>query len=193
MSLHVRLIAHAATRAMRTGVFPDDDPLDARGLAQAADARASWPCPPGATVVCAPARCARQTAAALALDATVEPALADIDYGRWRGRRVADVAREAPSDLHAWMTDPSASPHGGDSFDAVRRRIDAWLDRLPPAGDVIAIASATVIRAALAHASCLAAETAWRMDITPLSAVELSRNRQGWTSLSGPAPPADGA
>ncbi|MBN3793082.1 histidine phosphatase family protein, partial [Burkholderia sp. Ac-20353] len=43
MILHLYLIAHAATPAMRTGTFPgDDDALDARGLAEAAHARARW-------------------------------------------------------------------------------------------------------------------------------------------------------
>ncbi|MBN3787076.1 histidine phosphatase family protein, partial [Burkholderia sp. Ac-20353] len=133
-----------------------------------------------ATVLCGPARCARQTADALALHARVEPALADIDYGRWCGRRLADVARDAPGDLHAWITDPSASPHGGDSFDALRCRIGAWLDRLPSTGDVIAITSAPAIRAALAHASRAASESAWRTDVAPLSVVKLSRDARQW-------------
>ncbi|MGU7770571.1 histidine phosphatase family protein [Burkholderia sp. MR1-5-21] len=183
--MHLRLVAHAATRAMRTGAFPDDDPLDARGVAQAADARAQWSWPPDATVLCSPARCARQTAEALELHASVEPALAEIDYGRWRGKRLADVVRETPERLHAWLADPSASPHGGESFDALRRRVGAWLDRLPTSGDVIAIASAPVIRAAIAHASGAASATVWRADIAPLSIVELSQHAQEWIVISG--------
>ncbi|MXN77433.1 histidine phosphatase family protein [Burkholderia sp. 4701] len=182
--VRVRLIAHAATRAMRTGTFPDDDALDAHTLAQAANARARLQYPPGATVLCGPARCARQTAAALALPAAVEPALADCDYGAWRGQRLADIAHDAPAQLHAWLTDPAASPHGGESFDAVRRRVGAWLDRLP-AGDVVAIAPAAVIRAALAHAAAAAPEPAWRADVAPLSTVELARDAHGWSVVSG--------
>ncbi|WP_185633612.1 histidine phosphatase family protein [Burkholderia stagnalis] len=190
----VLLIAHAATRAMRTGTFPDDDALDAHALAQVADARARLPqlqYPPGATVLCGPARCARQTAAALALPAVIEPALADCDYGAWRGRRLADIAHDAPAQLHAWLTDPAASPHGGESFDAVRHRVAAWLDRLP-AGNVVAIASAAVIRAALAHAACAAPESAWRADVAPLSTVELARDAHGWSVVSGFPPRASG-
>ncbi|MGZ2747389.1 histidine phosphatase family protein [Burkholderia stagnalis] len=192
-SQHARvlLIAHAATRAMRTGTFPDDDALDALARAQAADARARLQCPPGATALCGPARCARQTAAALALPAAVEPALADCDYGAWRGKRLADIARDAPAQLHAWLTDPAASPHGGESFDAVRRRVGAWLDRLP-AGDVVAITSAAVIRAAIAHAAGAAPESAWHADVAPLSTVELARDACGWSVVSGFPPRASG-
>lgn len=185
------LIAHAATRAMRTGTFPDDDALDAHALARLADVRARLPCPSGATALCGPARCARQTAAALALPAAIVPALADCDYGAWRGKRLADIARDAPAQLHAWLTDPAASPHGGESFDAVRRRVAAWLDRLP-AGDVVAITSAAVIRAALAHAAGAAPESAWRADVAPLSMVELARDVHGWSVVSGFPPRASG-
>ncbi|MBC8824424.1 histidine phosphatase family protein, partial [Escherichia coli] len=52
-SLH--LIAHASTRAMRTGTFPDDDPLDARGLADAAALRDRWAGVAGSPVLCSPA------------------------------------------------------------------------------------------------------------------------------------------
>lgn len=187
--VRVRLIAHAATRAMRTGTFPDDDALDAHALAQVADARTRLQCPSGATALCGPARCARQTAAALALPAAIEPALADCDYGAWRGRRLADIAHDAPAQLHAWLTDPAAAPHGGESFDAVRRRVAAWLDRLP-AGDIVAITSAAVIRAALAHAAGAAPESAWRADVAPLSTVELARDAHGWSVVSGFPPRA---
>ncbi len=185
------LIAHAATRALRTGTFPDGDALDAHALAQVADARARLKYPPGATVLCGPARCARQTAAALALAAAIEPALADCDYGAWRGKRLADIAHDAPAQLQAWLTDPAASPHGGESFDAVRRRVGAWLDRLP-AGDVVAIASATVIRAALAHAAGAAPDSAWRADVAPLSTVELARDACEWSVVFGFPPRASG-
>ncbi|TCW78073.1 histidine phosphatase family protein [Burkholderia sp. SRS-46] len=195
MRVRVRLIAHAATRAMRTGTFPGDDAdanaLDARELEQVAEARTRLPCPPGATVLCAPARCARQTAAALARPAAIEPALADCDYGAWRGKRLADIAHDAPAQLQAWLTDPAASPHGGESFDAVRRRVAAWLDRLP-AGDVVAITSAAVIRAALAHVAGAAPESAWRTDVAPLSAVELARDAHGWSVVLGFPPHASG-
>ena len=79
MSVMLTLISHASTRAVRDVAFPMDEPLDPQGRAQAAALAgeirrvdAAWT---------SPALRARQTADALTLSATIEPALRDIDYG----------------------------------------------------------------------------------------------------------------
>ncbi|OMG69351.1 histidine phosphatase family protein [Burkholderia ubonensis] len=182
-SLH--LVAHASTRAMRTGRFPDDDPLDARGFAEAAAIRDQWDKTSASIVLCSPARCARQTADALGLGARVDDALRDVDYGSWRGMRLHDLARTLPADLGTWIGNPSASPHGGESFVDVLRRIGAWLERLPSASDIVAITHAAVIRTAIVHVQRAEAAAISRIDVAPLSCTTFTRSPGGWILATG--------
>ncbi|HEF5875817.1 TPA: histidine phosphatase family protein [Burkholderia cenocepacia] len=183
MNMHasLHLIAHASTRAMRTGTFPDDDPLDAHGLAEAAALRGRWTRAAGSRVLCSPARCARQTADALGLHAEVDDALRDVDYGDWRGKRLHDLARELPDELAAWIGTPSASPHRGESFDAAAHRIGTWLNALPPDRDVVAITHAPIVRAAIAHVLRMNPGAATRLDVAPLSCTTFVASPNGWT------------
>ncbi|CAE6690092.1 histidine phosphatase family protein [Paraburkholderia aspalathi] len=197
MDIRLLLISHASTAAMRAGRFPADDPLDARGLAEAAAARARLSIPDDAAVFVSPAVCARDTASALGLGAaaSVDERLADMDYGRWHGRRLADLAVEAPHDLAAWTHDPDAAAHGGESFSQLVKRVGQWLDALNGAlsdtlsegvipgntHNVVAVTHAPVIRAAIVHALGAPPAVFPRIEIAPLSMVELRRARRGWT------------
>ncbi|AIO35734.1 histidine phosphatase super family protein [Burkholderia cenocepacia] len=180
----LRLIAHASTRAMRTGTFPDDDPLDARGLAEAAAHRERRAGIADARVLCSPARCARQTADALGLHPDIDAMLREVDYGRWRGRRLQDLGRDCPNELRAWIRDPSASPHGGESFDEAMRRAGAWLNRLPHERDIVAITHATVVRAVIANVLRADARTVSGIDIAPLSCTTFARTPEGWMPIA---------
>ncbi|WP_175971543.1 histidine phosphatase family protein [Burkholderia sp. BCC0322] len=176
----LRLIAHASTRAMRIGTFPDDDPLDAHGLAEAAALRDRWADITGTLVLCSPARCAVQTADALGLHADIDDALRDIDYRNWRGKRLHDLARDFPDELGAWIGDPSASPHGGESFDAAIRRVGTWLNALQHRRDIVAITHAPIVRAAIAHAQRMDPDAATRIDVAPLSCTTFAASPHGW-------------
>src|SRR4051794_41375257 len=121
------LVRHAPTAATRAAAFPADEPLDARGAEAAAALHVVAPA--GATLLCSPARRSQETAAAAHLGSPViEPALAEADFGAWAGRSLAEVAREAPEAVAAWMGDPDAAPHGGESLRAFVARVGAWLD-----------------------------------------------------------------
>ncbi|MFM0274215.1 histidine phosphatase family protein [Paraburkholderia aspalathi] len=197
MDIRLLLISHASTAAMRAGRFPADDPLDTRGLAEAAAARARLSIPDGAAVFVSPAVCARDTASALGLGAAAsfDEGLADMDYGLWHGRRLADLAVEAPHDLAAWTHDPDAAAHGGESFSQLVKRVGQWLDALNGAlrdtlsegvipgntHNVVAVTHAPVIRAAIVHALGAPPAVFPRIEIAPLSMVELRRARRGWT------------
>lgn len=180
VDLVVHLVAHAATRAMRSGAFPDDDPLDARGLAEAAALRARWTPPAGAHAFSSPARCARQTAEALGLHAEAEAGLADLDYGRWRGAPLAHLAQTAPDALRAWLADPREKPHGGESFADARRRVGGWLDGLPAGGGIVAVTHPALVRAALAHALGTSPDAPFGPEVAPLAVTVLVRSGQGW-------------
>ena len=170
----LRLIAAGHTRALRRAVFGGDEDLDEGGLRAAL---ALSPTGVRATRwVSAPAAAARQTARALGGDPADEPALADPDFGRWTGRTPAEVD---PDELHTWLSDPSAAPHGGESLTAVTRRAAAWLDR--QAGrDLTAVAAPIVVRAVLAAALELAPGGIRRLEVAPLAVTRLTHRGGHW-------------
>lgn len=182
MSSRITLVSHSATSATNVGAFADDEPLDARGFRWAEDATVALP--RAVRVLSAPSPSCRQTAAALGLVATVEPALADWYLGRWRGRTLDDVATGDPEGVASWMTDPSAVPHGGEPHLALLSRVATWLDSVPDDGRTVAITHAAVIRAAVLAVLQAPPAGFWRIDIAPLTATEL-RGRPGrWTVRS---------
>ncbi|WP_445519002.1 histidine phosphatase family protein [Streptomyces sp. NEAU-174] len=196
------LVAPAVNAALRQVRF-DDAPPDAAGARRAAAAAAALPHHDMAFT--APSERCRGTAAALGLDAAVTPELRDLDMGRWRGRSLDEVGQEAPEEVAAWLSDPAAAPHGGETLLELVERIGAWLDarREEPApatptaparaARLLAVVEPAVVRAALVHALGLPAPTFWRLDVAPLTATELSGHAGRWNlrcghPLAGSAP-----
>jgi broad specificity phosphatase PhoE len=173
----VLFVRHATTPGMRAARFPADEDADAADLARAA---ALGSAVAGAEAWAAPVPAARQTAAALGLDARVVPALAEADCGRWRGLPYERVAREEPDGLASWLTDPHAAPHGGESRAALAARVAAWLDSVREGPGGVVVCDAGAIRAALGHALGLDPSSAGRFDLAPLSTTELAVTREGW-------------
>jgi broad specificity phosphatase PhoE len=142
-----------------------------------------------------PARRAIETAAALAVDAKVEPLLRDMDLGRWAGQTFAGVEASEPHEMVRWLSDTAASPHGGESVEALLGRVANWLKAIAERRDrSIAVTHPAVIRAAIVVAIEAKPVSFWRIDVAPLSIVELGSNGSRWTlkSLGGPKPPAIG-
>jgi broad specificity phosphatase PhoE len=189
MPTRLLLISHAATAAMRSGRFPADDALDERAVTAAVALRERLPAMDTEVIaLCSPALCARETARALGLTAQASEALADMDYGRWRGLPLVEIGVAEQAALAAWISDPVAdpAPHGGESFNAVLARVGAWLDMLgnadaPVTGSVIAVTHASVIRAAIMYAIGAAPQSFSRIEVAPLSVVELRHSKRGWT------------
>ncbi|WP_433462237.1 histidine phosphatase family protein [Spirillospora sp. CA-128828] len=170
----VLFVRHATSAGMRDARFPADPAADASGLARAWALAGSLP---DGDAWSSPARAARETCAALGLDARTEAALAEADHGRWAGVRYAQVARDEPDALASWLADPHAVPHGGESRAAFAARVAAWLGTGPSG---IAVCDAGVIRAALGHALGIAVPAADRIDVAPLSTTRLTAARDGW-------------
>ncbi|TDY20056.1 broad specificity phosphatase PhoE [Paraburkholderia sp. BL6665CI2N2] len=189
MDTRLLLVSHASTAAQRAGRFPADDPLDARGLAEAQThaARLRLAIAEESPAFVSPAACARQTATALGLAASVDAGLADLNYGTWQGRRLADLAAEAPQDVAAWTRDPDAAPHGGESFGQLVKRVGEWLEALldgetdRASSNVIAVTHAPVLRAAIVYALGASPVVFPRIEIAPLSIIELRHSSRGWT------------
>lgn len=177
MTTRLHFICHASTSAITRDAFPDDEPLDERGLRAAHALAADLP---GTTsAVRGPSlRCA-QTAEALGLDAHADPALDDCDLGRWRGRTLAEVHAAEPDAVRAWTSAPAAAPHGGESVLDVIARVGAWLEGLP--GErIVAVTHAAVVRAAVVHVLRAPASAFWRVDAEPLARVSLTGHEGRW-------------
>ncbi|MFC1230789.1 histidine phosphatase family protein [Streptomyces sp. Sce081] len=172
MTIRLTLLCPIAGDGTGEAVFDDDD-LSGPGPSEAGAAGAALPRYP--VVFRAPsARCAR-TARALALESTLEPALRGFDYGEWHGRTAAEVAAADPCGLSAWLTDPDAAPHGGESVRGLCRRITRWLNSLPPDMDrALVIAEPAVARAVLVHALSAPVRAFWHLTVPPLSPVSVA-------------------
>ncbi|MFL6122490.1 histidine phosphatase family protein [Actinophytocola sp.] len=173
MTSRVVLLCHAATRATRRAAFPADEPIET-------------PPPPAPvradTYLTAPEPSCRQTAAALGLSATVEDTLRDCDYGTWRGRTLDEVTAADPAGVTGWLTEPSATPHGGESTLDLIDRVGSWLDGLPDDHrKIVAVTHPAVVKAAVVHAILATPRSFWRIDVPPLSRTVLSGQSGRWT------------
>lgn len=179
MTSRLTLISHAATAAVRAAAFPLDEGLDAAGK-KGAEALAAG-LPPFTAALTSPAARAAETAAALGLVAGKEPALRDIDLGAWAGRAFSDVEAADPAAMVQWISDPATAPHGGESLNQLFARVATWLDGIEKQGGrVVAVTHPAVIRAAIVTAIEANPVSFWRIDIAPLTVVELRSNGGRW-------------
>jgi broad specificity phosphatase PhoE len=181
--VRLTLVSHAMTDAMAAGRFPTDEPLNAVGRRQVDTSIdlgiRSQPGEPGYTALTGPEKRTRQTAELLGLQATVEPRLADLDCGRWRGDVLGGVRS---ADLAVWLTDPTRAPHGGESVVDLVNRVSGWLDSLTTSRSrTVAITHPAVIRAAILTALDAPAKSFWRIDIAPVSRTVMHFRGHAWT------------
>lgn len=174
------LLRHASTTATRSLAFPGDEPLDERGRAAAAELTGIFL--PLDEILSSPAARCRETAEAAGLSPWVEPELIECDFGSWAGRTLADLSDDEPEAVTAWMTDPSACPHGGETQAGFSERIARWLDgQAHLEGRALAITHGGVVKAALVHALGAPPAAFWRIDIAPLALTELHAHDGLWT------------
>jgi broad specificity phosphatase PhoE len=202
--LRLLLLRHGPTATTASATFGDDGELTQRGFQQAA----SLDLPRVHRVALSPALVAASTARAVELadEAEVDRGLADWDPGRWRGRSLDDLTESEPAGVAAWLGDPAAAPHGGESLQDVLARTAAWLARIagpapqsnvveraevleraaggPGNGTVLAITHAAIVRAAVVTVLQAPAAAFWALDVAPLSLTEL-RHRDGRWHLRG--------
>jgi broad specificity phosphatase PhoE len=183
MHVCVTLLAAARSSSVLDVRFDDDRPLDTAGWLEvrrmapeytalaAAQLRYSSPT----------ARC-RETCEALGVSTVAQPALRDCDMGRWRGCTLQELAFREPEAVDAWLADPCAAPHGGESLLSFISRVGGWLDTRPvDEGDwVVAVAEPAVVRAALCYVLRVPPHTYWRIDAQPLSAVAFTGRAGEW-------------
>ncbi len=118
------------------------------------------------TVFTSPRQRCRWVADAIAMQNTVEPALAEVDFGRWEGKRWADIPKKEIDD---WTRNVlTYSPGGGESLLAMARRVTPWLEQTAAFAKrtnqtVLAVTHGGPIRVAIALSKKLPLEKA--MDI----------------------------
>jgi broad specificity phosphatase PhoE len=168
-SLQIILLTHALTQAMKTGRFPTGDEALAydEPIALALGTRAS-------RVISSPARPARETASKIASHYEVDAAFDDLDYGRWRGQSIRDVGESERDGIEAWLADPQARPHDGESIAMLAERVARAMERLRTGDrDCIVVTHAIVVKAAVAQVTGRPLASVFRMDIAPLTSTVL--------------------
>lgn len=171
-SSRLTLICHARTVAQKLARFPTDEPVE--NLAVPSDAfRARLAVT--RRLVSAPELRAQQTAAWFGVDAQIDQALRDCDWGRWHGQSIKDLQANENQALQAWLADPEVAPHGGESVRQLTQRVAKWLDTIAATpGHVVAVTHPFVMRAALMQVLQGAAFHA--IDIEPLAMIDLRFN-----------------
>jgi broad specificity phosphatase PhoE len=173
-------VSHAATLAQRRAAFPLDEDLEKPDFSAALD----WKAPRAQQALSGPEHRTRQTARALGLSPEIAPDLRDCDCGSWRGLDLNDIQAQDPEGLGAWLTDPAAAPHGGESILKLIDRVGDWLERQRDKGHTIAITHPAVIRAAIIYVLEAPPQSFWRLEIAPLSLTDLRFNGRAWTVRS---------
>ncbi|HEY0779456.1 MAG TPA: histidine phosphatase family protein [Gemmatirosa sp.] len=130
-------------------------------------------------VIASPLARAQQTGAAIArahgLPVTCEPALLELDFGRWTNRAIADLGADA--DWVPFNSYRSGTPAGGAELAvAVQARAVAALlarARATPDATIAAVSHGDVVRAVLAHVMGVPIDLQLRLEISPASVSEI--------------------
>ncbi|MFF8913010.1 histidine phosphatase family protein [Streptomyces sp. NPDC015032] len=198
MTVQVMLISPALNASLREARFDGDAPIDPAGARRA---RAAAPAVPVADrYVRGPSARCTGTADALGLHTDPELSLRDWDMGRWTGQRLAEVGTNEPDAVSAWLTDPSAAPHGGESLLEFCARVGHWLKSVgtfgapeesmqhldgDAGGRVLGVVGPAVVRAVTVQALALPTEAFWRLDVAPLTLTTLSGRSGRWNLRCG--------
>ena len=169
----IRLTLIAVPPAGRAPAFPTRQPVTLRA--------GDLPPPVAAHIAAADRRlCAPEIRLDGSLAAEAVADLAEADYGRWSGRKFADIAVD-PAGIEAWRGDAAAAPHGGESLADVRQRVESWLRRsLGENGRLAVLASATIVRTAVLAVLDAPTSALWSLEVTPWAEVGLTGDGRRW-------------
>ncbi len=171
-----------------------DPPLIELGVRQAEAAAEEVARRGGADVlVCSPLQRTRQTAAIVGgrlglADAMVVDGFAEADFGEWDSLTFAQVKERWPDELAAWMASTEVAPPGGESFAAVRRRVEAArLDVVAryPRQRVLVVAHVTPIKVLVQSVLEAPASSAYRFELAPCSLTTLAWWADGVSTVMG--------
>ena len=158
------LVRHGETALTKQGRYSGrgDVPLSDEGEAQAmaAAGRVAGISRDVAAVVSSPlARCMRTaeliSAGVGGTTVTVLPDLIECDFGEWEGLTFAEVRERWPDEMAAWLASTSVAPPGGESFQAVAKRVRGVMATLLdsyPASVVVVVSHVSPIKLILRDA-----------------------------------------
>ena len=163
------------------GVALDD--LGCQEMARCVDLIGPWP----SSIQSSPQRRCMQSACIMAarfgLPVEIVPALDELDYGEWTGRRFEDLGRDPQ--WSSWNTQRGASrPPGGECMRSLQRRVVDHLEQLRSdqgADIIVAVSHAEPIRAALLHYSRIGLDDFLSIEIDPASISTLTVKNGGLT------------
>ncbi|HMT50675.1 MAG TPA: histidine phosphatase family protein [Dietzia sp.] len=143
-----------------------------------------------AAVVSSPlGRClgtAERAAEAAGVPLVVEDDLIETDFGRWEGLTFREAAEQDP-ELHArWLGDVSVPPPGGESFAAVRARVERGLRRIVedrPGGVVAVVSHVTPIKLVIQAGLGVGDELLFRLHLDLASVSDVRFYPDGPTSV----------
>lgn len=160
-----------------------DAELTTKGLAQASAAAERLSREPYHldVIVSSPLKRARQTAEAVAqrtgLAVEADDDLREVDFGAWEGHTFTEIQRGWPTELAAWLADPTIAPPDGESFEAVAERVRRAEERLVERYEgrtVLIVSHVTPIKTLLRFALMAPPAALYRMhlDLACLSLIE---------------------
>ncbi len=158
-----------------------DAPLTDTGVRQAV-AAAKRLAPSGIdAIVASPlrrtVRTAEEVAAVTGIPVLTDDGFRETDFGAWEGLTFAEVRERWPSEMTAWLADPSVAPPGGESFAQVSERVTAALHRVLSARarqTVLIVSHVTPIKTLVAAALLAPPAALYRMhlDVAALCRVD---------------------
>ena len=175
--------AHTTAKRFSGGLGGDNPGLSDEGRDQIR-AVADWIAPLAGTidaVITSPVRRTRESAEILAErlghPLEVEDGFAEMEFGAWDGLTFTEVGEKHKDDLEAWLGSLDLSPHGGESFRSVQKRVLEALERLLEAHagkTVVVVSHVTPIKTVVSHAVDAPLEAVFRMELSPASVTVLA-------------------
>ncbi len=122
-------------------------------------------------------RTAEEVAAVTGIPVLTDDGFRETDFGAWEGLTFAEVRERWPSEMTAWLADPSVAPPGGESFAQVSERVTAALHRVLSARarqTVLIVSHVTPIKTLVAAALLAPPAALYRMhlDVAALCRVD---------------------
>lgn len=178
-STRLILVRHGQTAANREFRYigSRDDVLTKLGMAQARELAGALTSLPIAGVYSSPRRRAYDTALPIAeghgLTVEVVDALCECDFGSWEGLNRAEVMARSAQDVEhllAWERDTSIAPPGGESLEALHRRVADTVEELAqahPDQTIVLVSHVGPIKAVLCAALGAPVLSAFRIFLDP--------------------------
>jgi probable phosphoglycerate mutase len=186
------VIRHGETTWGAEGKFAgrQDVPLTPRGRRQASSAAQRLRRLAPVAVLTSPLQRCRLTAEAIAgavgAEVLVRDELLDGTLGEWTGFTAAEIESGWRAEFTAWRSDPDATPPGGESFTAIRQRVQpllAEVTRRYRGRTVVLVTHAATAKMILAWALDAPSEVAYRVRIDTASLTGISIDDDGMTMV----------